>query len=79
MFINRFFNKHLLTSVEYKKGFNCVYSRHIINATYNKSAHCIHDQHYCKFTIQVAKTGLDENEDFEGELSAVLDRLSAEE
>jgi thiol-disulfide isomerase/thioredoxin len=30
-------------------------------------------------TIQLAKTGFDENEDFEGELSAVLDRLSAEE
>ena len=29
--------------------------------------------------IQLAKTGFDENEDFEGELSAVLDRLSAEE
>ena len=30
-------------------------------------------------TIQLAKTGFDENEDFEGELSAVLDRLSAEQ
>jgi len=30
-------------------------------------------------TIQLAKTGFDENEDFEAELSAVLDRLSAEE
>ena len=30
-------------------------------------------------TIQLAKTGFDENEDFEAELSAVLDRLSAEQ
>ena len=30
-------------------------------------------------TIQLAKTGFDEHEDFEGELSAILDRLSAEE
>jgi len=30
-------------------------------------------------TIQLAKTGFDENEDFEGELSAVLDRLLVEE
>jgi hypothetical protein len=30
-------------------------------------------------TIQLAKTGFDENEDFEAEISAVLDRLSAEE
>jgi len=30
-------------------------------------------------TIQLAKTGFDENEDFEAEISAVLDRLSAED
>ena len=30
-------------------------------------------------TIQLAKTGFDEHEDFEGELSTILDRLSAEE
>ena len=30
-------------------------------------------------TIQLAKTGFDEHEDFEGELSAIIDRLYAEE
>ena len=30
-------------------------------------------------TIQLAKTGFDEHEDFEGELSTILDRLAAEE
>ena len=30
-------------------------------------------------TIQLAKTGFDEREDFEGELSVIIDRLSAEE
>jgi len=30
-------------------------------------------------TIQLAKTGFDENEDFEAEISAILDRLSAEQ
>ena len=30
-------------------------------------------------TIQLSKTGFDENEDFEAEISAVLDHLLAEE